>query len=87
MTTSVTTVDIFVETNNENFRCFSDLTVGQAVKMIRERYTISGGGIDNDGVAVAQDLEEKFGDMKEGELTFVGGQCQEGNPHPIKGTG
>jgi hypothetical protein len=85
MTTSVTTVDIFVETNNENFRCFSDLTVGQAVGMIRERYTISGGGIDNDGVA--QGLEVKFGDMKEdGELRFVGGQCP-GNPHPVKGTG
>jgi hypothetical protein len=57
------------------------------VERIRERYTISGGGIDNDGVAVAQDLEEKFGDMKEdGELRFVGGQCQ-GNPHHIKGTG
>jgi hypothetical protein len=85
MTTSVTTVDIFVKINDEIFRCSIDKTVGWAVGMIRQRYMISGGGIDN--VGVAQDLEEKFGDMKEGELTFVGGQCQEGNPHPIKGTG
>ena len=78
MTTSVTTVDIFVKINDEIFRCTIDRTVGWAVGMIRQRYMISGGGIDNDGVA--QGLEVKFGDMKEdGELRFVGGQCP-GNP-------
>jgi hypothetical protein len=78
MTTSVTTVDIFVEINNANFRCSSDLTVEQAVGMIRSRYGIRNGGITLGGVV--QDLEVKVGDMKEdGELRFVGGQCP-GNP-------
>jgi hypothetical protein len=84
MTTSVTTVDIFVEINDKNFRCNIDLTVGQAVGMIRSMFGIQNGGITLGGVA--QDLDKKFEDMKEGELRFVFGQCQ-GNPHPIKGTG